>query len=255
MEYKNAFNFKNKTILITGGGGGIGREFARAFTECGGITLIADLFLKKAKKVSDEMIHLGGISFPIQADISNIESIQVMIKKVLEKFGKIDVLLNHAGVDIRKAAIEFTEEDWDKIMNVNLKGAFFMAQEVGKQMIRQKKGKIINTASVSSVRGHPNLAIYSASKGGIIQLTKVLANEWAQYHINVNALGPGYVLTSQTRSLLDDKERYYSVLSKIPLGRLGVPADMAGTALFLASELSNYITGQVIYIEGGRLID
>ena len=255
MEYKNAFNFKNKTILITGGGGDVGREFARAFTKCGGETVIADIFLEKAQKVSNEMINCGGISFPVQVDVSNIESIRVVIKKVVEKFGKIDVLLNHAGVNIRKAAIEFTEDDWAKVINVNLKGAFFVAQEVGKQMIRQKKGKIINTASVSAVRGHPNLAIYAASKGGILQFTKVLANEWAKFNINVNAIGPGYLLTEQTRPLLDDKEKYHSTLNKIPMGRLGVPADIAGAALFLASELSNYITGQVIYVEGGRLID
>lgn len=255
MMYKNAFSFKEKIILITGGGGDIGEEFARAFTECGGETVIADVSLERAQKVSNEMINYGGISFPVQVDVSNIESIKVMVKKVMEKFGKIDVLLNHAGINIRKPAIEFTEDDWVKVININLKGAFFVAQEVGKQMIRQKKGKIINTVSVSAVRGHPNLAIYAASKGGILQFTKVLANEWAKFNINVNAIGPGYLLTEQTRPLLEDKEKYHSTLNKIPMGRLGVPADIAGAALFLASELSDYITGQTIFVEGGRLID
>jgi len=255
MMYKDAFNFKEKVVLITGGGGDIGKEFARAFTECEGKTVIADISLEKAQEVSDEMINYGGISFPIQVDVTNIGSIEVMVKKVLKKFGKIDILLNHAGINIRKPAIEFTEDDWVKVISVNMKGEFFVAQEVGKYMIKQKKGKIINTASVSAVRGHPNLAIYAASKGGIVQFTKVLANEWAKFNINVNAIGPGYLLTEQTKSLLDDKEKYHSILNKIPMGRLGIPADIAGVALFLASELSNYITGQTIFVEGGRLID
>jgi len=122
-------------------------------------------------------------------------------------------------------------------------------------MIKAKKGKIINTASVSALRGHPNLAIYAASKGGIVQFTKVLANEWAKFNINVNAIGPGYLLTEQTKPLLNDKEKYQATLNKIPMGRLGLPADIAGAALFLASGLSDYITGQAIFVEGGRLID
>jgi len=155
MMYKDAFNFKEKVVLITGGGGDIGKEFARAFTECEGKTVIADISLEKAQEVSDEMINYGGISFPIQVDVTNIGSIEVMVKKVLKKFGKIDILLNHAGINIRKPAIEFTEDDWVKVISVNMKGEFFVAQEVGKYMIKQKKGKIINTASVSAVRGHP----------------------------------------------------------------------------------------------------
>lgn len=255
MKYKNAFNFKEKVILITGGGGDIGKEFARAFTECEGKTIVADISLEKAQEVSSEMNSYGGASLPVQVDVSNIKSIKFMVKKIIEKFGKIDILLNHAGINIRKPAVEFVDVDWEKVINVNLKGEFFVAQEVGKYMIKEKRGKIINTASVSAVRGHPNLAIYAASKGGIVQFTKVLANEWAKFNINVNAIGPGYLLTKQTRPLLDDKEKYNSILNKIPMRRLGTPADIAGAALFLASDLSDYITGQTIFIEGGRLID
>jgi len=255
LKYKNIFNFKEKVILITGGGGDIGKEFARAFTQCGGKTIVADISLEKAQEVSNEMTGYSGASFPVQVDVSNIESIKLMIKKVMENFGKIDILLNHAGINIRKPAVEFTEDDWVKIIDINLKGAFFVAQEVGKEMIKQKKGKIINTASVSAVRGHPNLAIYAASKGGIVQFTKVLANEWAEFNINVNAIGPGYVLTNQTKPLLNNKEKYNSILNRIPMGRLATPTDIAGVALFLASDLSDYITGQTIFVEGGRLID
>jgi len=255
MNYKDAFNFKEKVILITGGGGDVGREFARAFAQCGGKTVIADISYEKAQAVSNELSDYGEDSFPVEADVSNLDSIKSMVQKTIERFGKIDILLNHAGLNIRKPAIEFSEADWEKVINVNLKGEFFVAQEVGKYMIKEKKGKIINTASVSAVRGHPNLAIYAASKGGIVQFTKVLANEWAKFNINVNAIGPGYLLTEQTKPLLNDKEKYQATLNKIPMGRLGLPLDIAGTALFLASELSNYITGQVIFVEGGRLID
>lgn len=255
MRYKNAFDFKEKVILITGGGGDVGREFARAFAQCGGKTIIADISLKKAQTVSKELSNYGEVSLPVYVDVSNLDSIKSLVQNAIEKFGKIDILLNHAGLNIRKPAVDFTDVDWDKVIDVNLKGEFFVAQEVGKYMIKEKKGKIINTVSVSAVRGHPNLAIYAASKGGIVQFTKVLANEWAKFNINVNAIGPGYLLTEQTKTILNDKEKYYSVLNKIPMGRLGTPADIAGTALFLASDLSDYITGQTIFVEGGRLID
>ena len=254
-NYKEVFNFEGKVILITGGGGTIGKEFARAFSECGGKIAIADISPKKAKKISNEIVDCGGISIPIQVDVSKIDSIGEMVEKVIKKFGKIDILLNHAGINIRKAAKEVTEDDWTKIIDVNLKGNFFIAQKVGRQMIKQKKGKIINTASVSAVRGHPNLAIYAASKGGIVQFTKVLANEWAKFNINVNAIGAGYTLTDQTKYLLSDKKKYNTILSKIPMKRLGCPRDIANVALFLASDFSSYITGQTIFVEGGRLID
>jgi len=253
FKYKNTFNFRGKTILITGGGSGIGRELANAFAECRGQIVIVDIFLDKAQATANEVNMTGGASFSIQADVSKIEDIKNMVKKTIEYYGKIDILLNNAGVTIRKPAEEFTENDWDKIMNVNLRGSFFVAQEVGKQMIKQNNGKIINIASDDAIRGHSTLAIYSASKAGVVAFTKVLAKEWAKYNINVNAIGPGYLLTELTKDLLVNKQKCKDILSEIPAGRLGTTKDVAGIALFLASDIASYITGQTIYVEGGRL--
>jgi len=216
--------------------------------------VIADIFEEKAQTVTNGLNKNGGISFSIQVDITEIESIKNMIKKTIEYCGKIDILLNTAGVNVRKPAKEFTENDWDKIINVNLKGAFFVSQEIGKQMIQQNNGKIINISSDDAEIGHSTLSIYSASKAGVVAFTKVLAKEWAKYNINVNSIGPGYILTELTKDLLKNKQKYNSILSEIPAGRLGTTQDVAKTALFLASEFACYITGQTIFVEEGRLI-
>jgi NAD(P)-dependent dehydrogenase (short-subunit alcohol dehydrogenase family) len=227
---------------------------ANAFAECGGEVVIGDIFKEKAQAVANEVNENGGISFPIQVDVTEIESIKNMVKKTMEHCGKIDILLNSAGVNVRKPAENFTENDWDKIINVNLKGAFFVSQEVGKQMIKQNNGKIINISSDDAEIGHSTLSIYSASKAGIVAFTKVLAKEWAKYNINVNSIGPGYILTELTKDLLKNKQKYDNILSEIPAGRLGTTQDVAKAALFLASEFASYITGQTIFVEGGRLI-
>ncbi|MDI3533775.1 MAG: 2-dehydro-3-deoxy-D-gluconate 5-dehydrogenase [Thermosediminibacterales bacterium] len=254
MTYTNLFNFTNKTVLITGGGGSIGSEIAKAFVECGANVAVSDIDIKKAEHVSKTLSDMG-IIVPFEVDVTKVASIEKLVDDVVSRFKRIDILVNHAGLNIRKPAVEFTEKDWDTVINTNLKGIFFMAQKVGKVMIKQKKGKIINTASVSAVRGHPNLAIYAASKGGVQQLTKVLANEWAKFNINVNAIGPGYTMTGQTMKFLSNQKTFKSILDKIPMGRLGTPEDMAKAVLFLASEASDYITGHTLFVEGGRLID
>lgn len=254
INYKDALDFENKIVLITGGASGIGKEFAYAFTECGAKAIIADIDHKGAERTVNELQKKGRIAYPIKVDISNITDVKEMVNISINKFKKIDILLNNAGTNIRKLAIDYSEEDWEKIIKVNLKGAFFVAQEVGKKMIKQGGGKIINTASDDAEIGHSTLSIYSASKAGLVALTKVLAKEWAKYKINVNAVGPGYLLTELTKPLLENKEKYNLILNEIPMGRLGTTQDIAGVALFLASHLSDYITGQTIYVEGGRLI-
>lgn len=254
MKSDGLYNYTGKVVLITGAGGSIGSAYAKAFSDNGANVVAADIRYGNAQstisKIGNEENHMA-----IEVDVASINSIEDMVEKVLNRFGRIDILLNHAGLNIRKLAVEYSEEDWDKIDSVNLKGAFFVAQRIGKVMISQNKGKIINTASVSAVRGHPKLSIYAATKGGIAQLTKVLAIEWAEYNINVNAIGPGYIRTEQTAELLKDPESYKGIVSKIPMNRVGEPEDLVGAALFLASENANYITGQTLFIEGGRLID
>lgn len=248
------FDFKNNVVLITGGAGSLASEMAKAFLECGAKVVITDINLERLDETAEELGQIGETK-PLYCDNTQLASIEEMKNEVLSTFGRIDVLINHAGLNIRKPAIEFTEQDWDKIIDVNLKGAFFMAQKVGKAMINQKKGKIINTSSVSAVRGHPNLAIYAASKGGTVQYTKVLANEWAKYNINVNSIAPGYVATQQTKEYISDPEIFNGLVEKVPMKRLATTKDVASAALFLASQAADYITGHTLFIEGGRLID
>lgn len=248
------FDFKNNVVLITGGAGSLGSEMAKAFLECGAKVVITDINLERLDETAEELRRIGEIQ-PLYCDNTQLASIEEMKNEVLNIFERIDVLINHAGLNIRKPAIEFTEQDWDKIIDINLKGAFFMAQKVGKVMINQKKGKIINTSSVSAVRGHPKLAIYAASKGGTVQYTKVLANEWAKYNINVNSIAPGYVATQQTKEYISDPEIFNGLVEKVPMKRLATTKDVASAALFLASQAADYITGHTLFIEGGRLID
>ena len=255
MNYKNALNYEGKVVLITGGGGSIGSAMVKGFAECGATVVAIGLDYEEVEKVIADLGELKRDSMPLELDVTDVDAVNKQVDFIYEKYGRIDVLMNHAGMNIRKPVIEFSEAEWDKINSVNLKGIFFMAQAVGKKMIQQGFGSIVNTASVSAVRGHCNLAPYAATKGGIVQLTKVMAHEWAPYGIRVNAIGPGYVRTNQTANLLNDPVKYNELLSKIPMGRFGEVEEMVGPALFLCSDLASYITGQALYIEGGRLID
>lgn len=256
MDYKNMMDFRGKSVLITGGTGGIGGELARAFASCGAKVAITGRNMEAAKAVLADCRALNSEACFVSCDLLNTKSIPVMVAECADRLGGIDILCNHAGFNNRKPALEYTESEWDKLLDVDLKAVFFTAAAVARRMVDNGvRGKIINTASVSSARGHKNLAAYAAAKGGIRQLTKVLAHEWAEYGINVNAVAPGYVVTAQTERYLSNEAARDRLLSRIPLGRFGTPGDVAATVLFLASEGASYITGQTIFVEGGRLID
>ena len=233
----------------------MGAEFARAFASCGADVAIADINPAGSEEIISECESLGRKAYFVPVDLLSVESIEKMVSDTLHHLGKIDILCNHAGFNNRKYAVDYTEAEWDSLIGVDLKAAFFVATTTAKHMIQRKKGKIITTASVSAARGHKQLSIYASAKGGIRQMTKVLAHEWAEYGITVNAIGPGYVVTKQTENYVKNPEVFKSLVSHIPMGRLGVPSDMAAAILFLASEGASYITGQTIFIEGGRLID
>lgn len=242
-----------KVAIVTGASRGLGKAMALGLAEAGADSAIVSRSMPDLKKVADEISRLGRRVLPISADISNLKDINSMVEKVVQEFGRIDILVNNAGTTIRMFCEDFTESAWEKVMALNLKGAFFCAQAVGKVMIKQRSGKIINVSSLLSVIGVPRAVAYSASKGGISQITKTMAVEWAKYNINVNAIGPGYFRTDLTKPLQEDQERSAQILSRIPMGRWGEPDDLKGVVVFLASDASNYITGQTIYVDGGWL--
>ncbi len=195
----------------------------------------------------------GSKAYVLQADISKILEAERVVKQTVEHFGQLNILLNSVGSQVRKPVLEISEQEWDYLIGVNLKSVYFVTQAAAREMIKVKKGKIINITSLTSFIGLPNVSIYGASKGGIAALTRQWAIEWAKYNINVNAIGPGYFKTALTADLFKDETRFKWVLSRIPLGRTGVPEDLAGTAVFLASDASDYITGQIINVDGGWL--
>lgn len=248
------FSLKGKSGIVTGGGSGIGKAISTAVVQAGAEIVMVGRNKERLEKTARELREYGGPVIPLPADVSNMEDIKRIVDCALKEFGKIDFLFNNAGVIRRAPSEEYTEKDWDEVIQINLKGPFFLAQAVAKVMISQKrKGKIINTSSLIAVQGGKRVPAYAASKGGLAQVTKTMANDWAKYNILVNAIGPGWVKTELTEPLRQDKERYSEILGRIPLGRWAEPEDLMGTAVFLASDASDYITGQTIFVDGGWL--
>lgn len=250
-------DFTGQVIAITGGAGTIGRATASAFLESGArkVVLIDNDENAIGSAVQEFNGRFPGRVSAEKADLRILKEARDAVRKIVDTDGTIDVLFNHAGVNRRKPAVEVTEEDWDFVLGVNLKGLFFISQEAGRHMLARGRGAIINTASVSSVRAHPNFALYASSKGGLAQLTRVLANEWAPHGVRVNAVAPGYVDTGLTKNYLVDAGVRDSILGKIPLKRLGEPKEMAAAVLFLASDHARYITGEILFVDGGRTLD
>lgn len=247
------FSLKGKTAIVIGASRGLGQGMARALAEAGADLALVARTVSSLDELAEEVRGLNRKCLILPNDVSKASEIQIMVNRVIEAFGKIDILINSQGTQVRKPAFEMTEQDWDGLMSVNLKSVFFSCQAVGREMTKQGKGKIINIASLTSVIGLPNISIYGASKGGVAQLTKALAVEWAPHHINVNAVLPGYYKTALTEDLFKNEEKAKWVLSRIPLGRTGLPEDLAGTVVFLSSEASDYITGQILPVDGGWL--
>ena len=247
------FKLNGCVALVNGASRGLGQGMALALGEAGAkIALVART--QSSLEETAKMIEDGGTeAYVLQADISKVTEAQRVVREAMARFGKLDILLNSVGTQVRKPALEVSEEEWNTVINVNLKAVYFITQSAVKEMIKVKKGKIINISSLTSFIGLSNVSIYGASKGGIAALTRQWAIEWAKYNINVNAIGPGYFRTALTEDLFQDEERSEWVLGKIPFGRSGVPEDLAGTAVFLASEASDYITGHIINVDGGWL--
>ena len=239
---------KNKVALITGGGSGIGEATVLRFSEEGAKIVINDVNAEDANKVAKKVKANGCEVLVCIADVTNKNDIEDMINKTIEKFGRLDILVNNAGINRDSFVKKMSEEQWDKVIEINLKGTFLCAQAALGQMIKQNYGKIINTASIGAL-GNIGQANYSASKAGVIGLTKTLALEGARYNITVNCVSPGATNTAMTANMPPEIAKF--VKEKIPLKRFAEPAEIANMHLFLASEESSYITGQVIFVDGG----
>jgi len=249
------FDLSGKVAIVTGGNQGIGLAISRGLAEAGAAVIIANRRAEEGKQAAESMKKDGLNVISIPTDVSDESSIAAMVSKVVKDFGKIDILVNNAGVIIRKAAEEITREDWDHIMNTNLRGAFFCCQLVGREMIKQKKGKIINISSDASQRAMPERSVYATSKAGVSHLTRCLAVEWAKHNINVNAIGPGPTHTPLNKKYYEENpDKLQQTVQSIPMGRMGDTSDYIGAAVFLASEASNFMTGQTLLIEGGSTI-
>jgi len=248
----DAFKLTGKVAIVTGCRTGLGQGMAFGLAEAGADIVGIDMGSVAETKTKVEQIGRGFLG--IEADLSDIKVIEEIIRRAVKEFGRIDILVNNAGIIRRADAVEFGEKDWDDVMNVNLKTVFFFSQAVAKQYLNQKSGgKIINIASMLSFQGGIRVPSYTASKSGVMGITRLLANEWAQHNINVNAIAPGYMATDNTAPLRADPARSKAILERIPAGRWGLPDDLKGIAVFLASEASNYVNGYTIAVDGGWL--
>jgi len=249
MTYFN--EIKGQKVLVTGGSKGIGKDIAIAFAELGADVIITGRDEGSLSSAAAELKAIHPNCTYLAADMQDVQSVYHMVDQAVSILGGIDILINNAGINIPKSALEVTEEDWNQVLDTNLKGTFFCSQRAGKYMIPQRKGKIINIVSQMAFVGYIKRAAYCSSKGGAVQLTKALAVEWAPYQIKVNAVAPTFIETEFTQKMFVDQAFYQDVLSRIPLGELAQPSDVTGAVLFLASNLSNFITGETIRVDGG----
>lgn len=251
LNVNSLFGLKGKTALITGASKGIGKEIALLLANFGADIALVARDEDELGKVAKEIQALGRKASYISLDLTNTAEIPAMVKAFHDEFGSIDVLVNNAGINIPKPASEITEADWDKVMDINMKSVFFTAKETGKYMMKQKSGKVINVSSQMAFVGYFKRSAYASSKGGITQLTKALAIEWAEYNINVNAIAPTFIETPMTAKMFEDKEFKEEVLGRIPLGRLAKTEDLYGAFVYLASGASDMVTGHTLLVDGG----
>jgi 2-dehydro-3-deoxy-D-gluconate 5-dehydrogenase len=246
----NPFDLSGKVALVTGGNAGLGQAIAVALAGAG--SDIVSTSRRSAPETQQAVETLGRRFLALEADLSSTKPIAALIEQTLA-FGGLDILVNNAGIIRRADSVEFTEDDWDAVIDTNLKSAFFLAQAAGRHMIAQGRGKIINVASMLSFQGGIRVPSYTASKSGLAGITRLLACEWASKGVNVNAIAPGYMTTDNTAALRADAQRNAQIMDRIPAGRWGEPSDLGGAAVFLASRASDYVHGAIIPVDGGWL--
>ncbi len=243
---------KDKLVFITGGARGIGREIALAFAKEGADVAVCDVNEEALSEVQNQIEEFSRKALILKVDVTDLGQVEACTNKILDKFGKIDILINNAGITRDSLLLKMSPQDWDAVLDVNLKGTFNCTKSVSKHMIKQRAGRIVNIASIIGLMGNPGQANYAASKAGIIGFTKTIAKELARRNINVNAIAPGFIQTDMTAALPEGVKQ--KMLESIPLGRFGEVAEVAKIALFLSSGPSDYITGQVIQVDGGLLM-
>ena len=248
-----SMRLEDKVVMVTGAGSGIGRAVAIAVAEAGAHCVPCELpeRIDELDGVCADIEHLERRALPVSLRLPDMDSIELAVERAVTEMGQIDVLVNNAGVNIPRDALDVDEADWDDVMDVNLKGLFFMSQRVGRRMVNAGAGKIVNIASQNGVIGYYRRAAYCSSKAGVVNLTRVLALEWAPHGITVNAVGPTFILTPLTQSTFDDPALREDLLKRIPLGRVGRPEDVVGAVVFLASPAADLITGHTLLVDGG----
>ncbi|SFQ98223.1 2-deoxy-D-gluconate 3-dehydrogenase [Enterobacter sp. kpr-6] len=248
----DAFSLKGKVAIVTGCDTGLGQGISVGLAEAG--CDIVGVNRKYPHETEQKVSALGRRFMAIQADLSQQAALENVVSETVAKMGHVDILVNNAGTIRRADALDFNEKDWDDVINLNLKSVFFLSQSVARQFVAQGGGgKIINIASMLSFQGGIRVPSYTASKSGVMGLTRLLANEWAAHNINVNAIAPGYMATNNTQQLREDAQRNQEILDRIPAGRWGKPEDMQGAAVFLSSQASDYINGYTLAVDGGWL--
>ncbi|MBH77063.1 MAG: 2-deoxy-D-gluconate 3-dehydrogenase [Dehalococcoidia bacterium] len=245
------FDLSGRVAIMTGAGRGLGHTMALALGAAGADLVLASRTAKELHSLGREIEELGRRAVVVPTDVTSPDACEALVKTAIEELGRLDVLVNNAGTNVRKAALEITPDEFDFVVQTNLKGYFNCARAAGRHFVEQQSGKIINLSSILGSVALPNQAAYASSKGGIEQLTKVLAVEWATEGVQVNSLAPTYFETDLTRPLYDDPERRAFIEERTPVGRWGQPHELAGAVIFLASSASDFVTGQVLHVDGG----
>jgi 2-dehydro-3-deoxy-D-gluconate 5-dehydrogenase len=245
------FDLTGKSAIVTGASTGLGMGMTLGLAAAGADILLVDHV--DSEEAAEQVRALGRKAVTLKANLMEMSSIPLVVNKAIESFGKVDILINNAGIIRRMPAIDFSEKDWDDVMTINSKTVFFLSQAAARDMMKRKYGKIINIASLLAFQGGVIVPSYSASKGAVAQVTKALANEWAQHGITINAIAPGYMATNNTKALREDAVREKAIADRIPAGRWGLPGDLQGAAVFLASKASDYVNGHVLVVDGGWL--